>query len=66
MSKRKFSRVIIVDALLVVFWAAVLLFELLFATPQDIIWIIWVIVAFVCIFVFSALLGRDIRRQRMQ
>jgi Sec-independent protein secretion pathway component TatC len=66
MSKRKFSRIVVVDVFLVIFWAAIVFFELLFVTPQDIVWIIVVIVALVCFFVFSALLGRDIRRQRMQ
>lgn len=61
MSKRKFSRIVVVDVILVVFWAAVLIFELFFT--QD---LIWIIVAFLCVFAFSALLGRDIRKQRMQ
>jgi hypothetical protein len=61
MSRRKFSRIVIVDVVLVVFWAAVLLFELFFTQE-----LIWIIVAFVCVFAFSALLGRDIRKQRIQ
>jgi hypothetical protein len=61
MSKRKLSRIVVVDVFLVVFWAAVLLFELLYTQNS-----IWVIVAFVGVFVFSALLGRDIKKQRMQ
>jgi hypothetical protein len=61
MSKRKLSRIVVVDVILVIFWTAVLIFELLYT--QD---LIWTIVAFVCVFVFSVLLGRDIRKQRMQ
>ena len=61
MSQRRFSRIFVVDIFLVVFWAAVLLFELFFT--QD---IIWIVVAFACVFVFSALLGRDIQKQRTQ
>jgi hypothetical protein len=61
MSKRKFSRIVVIDVFIVIFWAAVLLFELLFTQE-----LIWIVVAFVCVFLFSALLGRDIRRQRAQ
>jgi len=59
MSKRKLT--LVVDAFLLVFWLTVLLFELLFT--QD---IIWIIVALVCVFLFSALLGRDVRRRGAQ
>jgi multisubunit Na+/H+ antiporter MnhE subunit len=60
MSKRRFPKGLVVDVVLVVFWVAILI-ELLLA--QD---IILAIVAFICVFVFSALLGRDIRRRRQQ
>lgn len=56
MRRRKLT--LVVDAFLLVFWLAVLLFELLFT--QD---IIWTIIAFVCVFLFAALLGRDVRRR---
>lgn len=55
----KFTKGIIFDLFLVVFWVAVLLFELFFTGD-----LLLAIVALACIFVFSALLGRDIRKQR--
>ncbi len=53
------NKIFIVDVVLVVFWVAVLLFEL-FIT-QD---LLLLTVAFVCVLGFSALLGRDLRKQR--
>jgi len=61
MSKRRFPVGVVVDAFLLAFWMVVLLIELLFTQE-----VIWIIVALVCVFVFSALLGRDIRRVRQQ
>lgn len=59
MRKRKITKTLIADVSLLGFWIAILIVEVLFT--QD---IIWPIVAFVCIFVFSVLLGRDIRKAR--
>jgi len=59
MSKRKLAKGLIFDVLLLGFWMVILLIELLFTND-----IIWIMVAFVCVFVFSALLGRDVRRAR--
>jgi len=56
MSKRKLT--LVIDTFLLLFWLAILLYELLFT--QD---IIWTIIAFVCVFFFAALLGRDVRRR---
>ncbi len=53
------NKLVIFDVILVVFWAAVLMFELFYT--QD---LLLIVVAFACVFFFSALLGRDIRRQR--
>jgi len=58
MSKRKFTKVLVFDAFLLAFWLVILLIELVFI--QD---IIWAIVAFIGVFIFSALLGRDIRKR---
>jgi len=60
MSKRKSTKALVVDAILLVFWLVILI-ELLLA--QD---IIWAIVAFICVFIFAALLGRDVRRRGAQ
>jgi len=59
MSKRKLAIGVILDVVLLGFWMVILLIELLFTND-----IILIIVAFVCVFVFSALLGRDVRRAR--
>jgi len=58
MSKRKFSKVLFFDAFLLVFWLVILLIELLFI--QD---IIWTIVVLIGVFIFAALLGRDVRKR---
>ncbi|MCZ2856403.1 MAG: hypothetical protein O2U62_04860 [Candidatus Bathyarchaeota archaeon] len=58
MTKRKIAKGLIIDVFLVIFWIAVFLYELLYT--QD---MIWLIVALVCIFIFSLLLGKDIRKQ---
>jgi len=61
MTQRKSSKVLVFDVLLLAFWMAILLIEFLFI--QD---ILFTIIALIGVFVFSALLGRDIRRQRGQ
>jgi len=61
MTQRKSSRVLVVDVILVAFWMVILLIELFFI--QD---TLFTIVALAGVFIFSALLGRDIRRQRGQ
>jgi len=61
MTPKKSAKVIVVDAILVAFWIVILLLELL--VTQD---IIFAVAALIGVFVFSALLGRDIRRQRRQ
>jgi len=58
MSKRKFTKVLVFDAFLLAFWLVILFIELLFIQE-----IIWAIVAFIGVFIFSALLGRDIRKR---
>jgi len=58
MTQRKSSKALVVDALLLAFWMAIFLIELLFI--QD---ILFTIAALIGVFVFSALLGKDIRRQ---
>jgi len=60
MSKGKFPKGLVVDVFLLIFWMAILI-ELLLA--QD---LILAAVAFILVFVFSALLGRDIRRLRQR
>jgi len=58
MSKRKSTKVLVIDAFLLAFWLIILLIELLFI--QDIIWTIIVLIG---VFIFSALLGRDMRKR---
>jgi len=59
MTQRKSNKVIIFDVFLVAFWLMILFIEIFFI--QD---IIITIAAIVGVFIFSAVLGRDIRRQR--
>jgi len=61
MTQRKSAKALVFDVLLLAFWIAILLIELL--VTQD---ILFTIAALIGVFVFSALLGRDIRRQRGQ
>lgn len=61
MSRPKLARGLVVDAFLLIFWLAVFFVELLFI--QD---LIWTVIALICVFLFSALLGRDIRRRGAQ
>lgn len=61
MTQKKSSKALVFDALLLAFWMAIFLIEFLFI--QD---ILFTIAALIGVFVFSALLGRDIRRQRGQ
>lgn len=61
MSKGKSSKALVFDVALVAFWIVVLLVELLVTGD-----IVWAVVALVCIFIFSALLGRDIRKRALR
>lgn len=61
MSRRRFPKGLVVDAFLLVFWIVVFLIELLFIQE-----IIWIIAALVLVFIFSVLLGRDVRRRGKQ
>ena len=58
MTQRKSAKALVFDVLLLAFWIAILLIE--FLVIQD---IIFAIIALIGVFVFSALLGKDIRRQ---
>jgi uncharacterized membrane protein len=55
------AKALVFDFILLVFWTAIFLIE--FLVIQD---MLFAVIALIGVFVFSALLGRDIRRRRGQ